>query len=191
MSRCGLWETRAVERFYHGSASARPRSRSKRAYAPGGFSVAHESWPGARLGWKNSTRPMSEPAHRSNGVHLCSYSSRGRIRCLRTRTSAWRGSMVNSCPKATFEFPFEIEAGCSGTRPSMSLGPSAAMVLYVTGTTMNTMVLAGFVVALGAVVDDALVDIENIVRRLRDRPSPVGRCDSGLLAPRPRAARSE
>jgi CzcA family heavy metal efflux pump len=44
---------------------------------------------------------------------------------------------------------------------------AAAMVLYISGTTMNTMVLAGFVVALGAVVDDALVDIENIVRRLR------------------------
>ncbi len=57
---------------------------------------------------------------------------------------------------------------------------AAAMVLYVTGTTMNTMVLAGFVVALGAVVDDALVDIENIVRRLRENrrdggAKPVGR----------------
>ncbi len=44
---------------------------------------------------------------------------------------------------------------------------ASALVLYWRGTTINTMVLAGFVIALGAVVDDAIVDTENIVRRLR------------------------
>jgi len=44
---------------------------------------------------------------------------------------------------------------------------AAGLVLYWQGVTMNTMVLAGFVIALGAVVDDAIIDIENIVRRLR------------------------
>lgn len=44
---------------------------------------------------------------------------------------------------------------------------AAIVVLYLRGTTINTMILAGFVIALGAVVDDAIVDIENIVRRLR------------------------
>ncbi len=42
-----------------------------------------------------------------------------------------------------------------------------AMVLYARGATINTMVLAGFVIAVGVVVDDAIIDVENIVRRLR------------------------
>ncbi len=44
---------------------------------------------------------------------------------------------------------------------------AAGLVLYVRGGTINTMVLAGFVIAVGVVVDDAIIDIENIVRRLR------------------------
>jgi CzcA family heavy metal efflux pump len=45
---------------------------------------------------------------------------------------------------------------------------AAIIVLYIRETTINTMVLAGLVIALGAVVDDAIVDVENILRRLRE-----------------------
>jgi CzcA family heavy metal efflux pump len=44
---------------------------------------------------------------------------------------------------------------------------AAAIVLDAEGTTINTMILAGFGVAVGVVVDDAIIDMENIVRRLR------------------------
>lgn len=44
---------------------------------------------------------------------------------------------------------------------------AAALVLYWRGETVNTMILAGLVIALGAIVDDAIIDIENIIRRLR------------------------
>ena len=43
----------------------------------------------------------------------------------------------------------------------------ALLVLYWRGTTVNAMVVAGLVIALGAVIDDAVVDVDHIVRRLR------------------------
>jgi CzcA family heavy metal efflux pump len=44
---------------------------------------------------------------------------------------------------------------------------AAGLVLFMSGATVNTMTLAGFVIALGVVVDDAILGVENIMRRLR------------------------
>lgn len=45
---------------------------------------------------------------------------------------------------------------------------AAVAVLNRMGLTLNTMTLGGFAVALGVLVDDAIIGIENILRRLRE-----------------------
>ncbi|MGZ4479974.1 MAG: efflux RND transporter permease subunit [Nocardioidaceae bacterium] len=56
------------------------------------------------------------------------------------------------------------------------------LVLHWMGQTINSMILAGLVIALGAVVDDAIIDVENIVRRLRQHRRAGGsRASTGAV----------
>ena len=59
---------------------------------------------------------------------------------------------------------------------------AATLVLAWRGTTINVMILAGFAIALGDVVDDAIIDIENVVRRLRQhRRAGSTRSTAGVI----------
>jgi Cu/Ag efflux pump CusA len=51
---------------------------------------------------------------------------------------------------------------------------AALFVLYIRGATLNAMVLAGLAVALGVVIDDAIIDVDRMMQRLRQNRHQSG-----------------
>lgn len=67
-----------------------------------------------------------------------------------------------------FLFLFDLRtAAISATAIPLSL-LAGVVVLEHLGFTLNTMTLGGLAIAIGEVVDDAVIDVENILRRLRE-----------------------
>ena len=81
------------------------------------------------------------------------------------RTAMIIGSILVALILLAFLFEWRT-AAISLTAIPLSL-ISAVLVMIQFGMTINTMVLAGLAIAIGEVVDDAIIDVENIVRRLQ------------------------
>ena len=62
---------------------------------------------------------------------------------------SWRATLISA-----LAIPLSLVAG--------------VLVISALGGTLNTMTLGGFTIAIGALVDDAIIDVENVFRRLRE-----------------------
>jgi CzcA family heavy metal efflux pump len=74
-------------------------------------------------------------------------------------------------------------AGITLTAIPLSLA-AAVLAMRAFGVSINTMTLGGMAIAIGALVDDAIIDVENVVRRLREnhaRPPEERVSASGIV----------
>lgn len=91
------------------------------------------------------------------------------------RSSLLLGGVLVAIVLALFLYNFRT-AFISLTAIPLSL-LIAVIVLREMGATLNTITLGGLAIAIGEVVDDAIIDVENIFRRLRE--------NRALASPRP------
>ncbi len=92
---------------------------------------------------------------------------------LNLRNSLWIGAILVIVVLFIFLMDFKT-AAISVTAIPLSLLAAVAVMQHL-GLSLNTMTLGGLAIAIGEVVDDAVIDVENILRRIREnakRPKP-------------------
>ncbi|HEV2334668.1 MAG TPA: efflux RND transporter permease subunit, partial [Stellaceae bacterium] len=82
------------------------------------------------------------------------------------RTSLLIGAVLIVVVLFLFLFDLRTAAICCTAIPISLL--AAVVVVQYFGVTLNTMTLGGLAIAVGEVVDDAVIGVENITRRLRE-----------------------
>jgi CzcA family heavy metal efflux pump len=92
------------------------------------------------------------------------------------RTSLIIGGILVAVVLFLFLFNFRTAAISCAAIPLSLL--AATIIIEHLGYTLNTMTLGGLAIAIGEVVDDAVIDVENIYRRLREnrampQPRPI------------------
>jgi Cu/Ag efflux pump CusA len=92
------------------------------------------------------------------------------------RTSLIIGGMLVMVVLFLFLFNFRTAAISCAAIPLSLL--AATVIIERLGYSLNTMTLGGLAIAIGEVVDDAVIDVENIYRRLREnralpQPRPI------------------
>ena len=116
------------------------------------------------------------PAAGADGHRRSTRPSSGRRRSSRCRLHNLNRALLIGCVLVILVLVFFLNDWRSALITSLAIPTSliaAGLVLHYRGGTINTMVLAGLIIALGELVDDAIIDVENIVRRLRlNRASP-------------------
>jgi CzcA family heavy metal efflux pump len=136
-----------------------------------GLMVVVEKFPGANTlqVTRGVDKALAQLAPGLRGVHIDAHIFR-QADFIETAIHNLSQSVILGCILVVFillAFLFQWRAALVSLLAIPLSLASAAIVLDWTGSTINTMVLAGFAVAVGVVVDDAIIDMENIVRRLR------------------------
>ncbi len=99
------------------------------------------------------------------------------------RESIWIGCLLVTVVLVAFLWQWRTLAISLTAIPLSLMG--AILILRGFGVTLNAMTLGGLAIALGEVVDDAIVDVENVLRRLKDnrlRSEPLPTFDVVLSA---------